>query len=126
MNQPSFIGSSFIEDLENIVEVLWKFFEILHFFKVETVGQVAYQIKCVTRICFGKWKKNRVKDALILSWNVFESDFTGRFLPHESREERIRENITLKLESIILVSIVLSSHCFLIIFRRWLLIRGVE
>ncbi|KAK4733898.1 hypothetical protein R3W88_008159 [Solanum pinnatisectum] len=77
MNPPSFIGSSVHEDPENFIEELKKVFDMMHVADIESVELVAYQIKGIARIC-----------ALM-----------GHFFPRELREEKIREFLTLNLES---------------------------
>jgi len=95
MIPPSFTGSSVTEDPENFVEELQKVFEIMHIADVERVELVAYQIKCVARIFFDQWKKNRDKGAPLISWALFEEAFLGHFFPRELREAKVREFLTL-------------------------------
>ncbi|KAH0682694.1 hypothetical protein KY285_022193 [Solanum tuberosum] len=99
MNPPSFIGSSVTEDPKNFVEELQKVFEIMHVVDDERVELTAYQMKGVARFWFVQWKNNRAEDAPIVSWAVFESPLMGAFFPRELREAKIREFLTLNLES---------------------------
>ncbi|KAH0725455.1 hypothetical protein KY284_001320 [Solanum tuberosum] len=99
MNPPNFTGLSVTEDSENFVEELQKVFEIMHVVDAERVELVSYQLKGVARIWFDQWKKNRVEDAPIVRWAVFEGVFLGCFFPRELREAKVREFLTLKKES---------------------------
>ena len=95
INPPSFTCSSVIEDPENFVEVLQKSFDILHVVDAERLELVAYQLNCIARVWFNQWKRNMVEDAPIVSWDVFENTFMGRFIPRELQEENIRDFLTL-------------------------------
>ena len=83
MNQQNITSSSVKEDPENFYEVLQKFFDILHVVDIERVKIVAYQPKGITRAWFDQWKRNRVEDAPIVSWVVFENSLMKCFIPHE-------------------------------------------
>ncbi|XP_049394601.1 uncharacterized protein LOC125858861 [Solanum stenotomum] len=100
MNPPSFTGLSVTEDLENFVEENKNVFEIIHVVDDERVELVAYQMKGVYRIWFDQWKKNRVEGAPPASWALFEEAFLGNFFPRELREEKVREFLTLKKDSL--------------------------
>ncbi|KAG5572874.1 hypothetical protein H5410_062640 [Solanum commersonii] len=80
MNPPSFIG--------NFVKKLQKVFEIMHVNDAKRVELVAYQMNGVARIWFNQWKRIDLKEG-----------FLGRFFPHELREAKVREFLTLKHES---------------------------
>ncbi|XP_049362758.1 uncharacterized protein LOC125827503 [Solanum verrucosum] len=77
MNPPNFTGSSVTQDPENSVEELEK---------------------DAARIWFDQWKKNRVEGAPIVSWAVFQKAFLGFLFPHELREAKVGEFLTLKQE----------------------------
>lgn len=82
------------------MEELQKVFEVMRVANVERVELVAYQLKGAARIWFDQWKKSRAEGAPIVSWVVFESAFMGCFFPHELREAKVREFLTLKQESL--------------------------
>jgi len=65
----------------------------------ERVELVSYQMKGVARIWFDQLKMNRDEDAPIMSWDVFESALMGLFFHREWREAKIREFLTLNMES---------------------------
>ena len=100
MKSPSFRGSSATEDPKNFIEELKRVFDLMNVAEVERVELVVYQMKGVVRIWFDKWKKNRVEDALVVSWDVFEISLLGSFFPRELREAKIREFFTLNPECI--------------------------
>ena len=54
-----------------------------------------YKLKGITRVWLYQWNTNRVEDAPIVSWDVFENTFMGRFIPRELQEENIRDFLTL-------------------------------
>ena len=83
INPPSFTCSSVIEDPENFVEVLQFFIDILHVIDAERLELATYQLNGIARVWFDQWKRNRVEDAPIVSWDVFENTFMGRFIPRE-------------------------------------------
>ncbi|KAH0650376.1 hypothetical protein KY284_030288 [Solanum tuberosum] len=56
-------------------------------------------MKGVARVWFDQWKRNRAEDVPIVSWAVFESALMGHFFPRELREAKIKEFLTLNLES---------------------------
>lgn len=93
MNPPSITGSSVTEDPENFI---W----CNAIVEAERVELVAYQMKGVAGIWFDQWKKNRVENAPVASWVVFQSAFMGRLFPCELREENIKEFLTLNPESV--------------------------
>ncbi|XP_049366101.1 uncharacterized protein LOC125830955 [Solanum verrucosum] len=98
MNPPSLTGSSVTEDSENFIEDLKRVFDVMHVADAERV-ELAYQMNGVARIWFNQWKKNRVEDAAIVTWDVFESALMGCFFPRELREAKIKEFLTLNPES---------------------------
>uniref|UniRef100_M1DYZ0 Gag-pol polyprotein n=1 Tax=Solanum tuberosum TaxID=4113 RepID=M1DYZ0_SOLTU len=63
MNPPNFTSSSVTEDPENIVDELQKMFE-----------------------------KSKAEGAPIMSWDVFEEAFVGRFFSRELREEKVEKD----------------------------------
>ena len=76
-----FTSSSITKDPENFVEVLQKFFDILHTVDSKRVELVAYQLKGITKVLLDQWKRNTLEDALIVSWDVFENSLMGHFIP---------------------------------------------
>lgn len=61
----------------------------MHIADVGWIELVAYQTKVVTRIWFDQWKKNIVKGASLVSWDLSEEDLLRRFFPHELREVKV-------------------------------------
>ena len=70
-----------IEDLENFVEELKKFFDVMHVADTERVELVAYQLKNRARTWFDQWKKGSDKDVPHPSWVCFEEAFLDCFFP---------------------------------------------
>ncbi|XP_015057476.1 uncharacterized protein LOC107003674 [Solanum pennellii] len=68
--------------------------EVIHAEFFETIRYVKQRL-----IKLDKEKRNRVDDALIVSWAVFENAFMESFIPHELREAKIREFLTLNPET---------------------------
>ncbi|WMV30038.1 hypothetical protein MTR67_023423 [Solanum verrucosum] len=64
------------------------------------VELASYKLKCIARIWYDKWKKNRAEAGPLLSWAVFESAFLERFFPRELREDKVREFMNLKQEAL--------------------------
>ena len=81
MNPLSFTGLITIEDLENFVEELKKFFDVMHVADTERVELVAYQLKNVARTWFDQWKKGSDEDVPHPSWVCFEEAFLDCFFP---------------------------------------------
>ncbi|WMV08188.1 hypothetical protein MTR67_001573 [Solanum verrucosum] len=94
MNPPDFIGSSVTEDPENFVEEVQKVVEVMHVADAKCVELASNQLKGVSGIRYDQWKKSRAKGAPIVSWDLFESSFMGRFFSRELIEAK---DVTLQI-----------------------------
>ena len=81
----------------------------MHVADDERVELAIYKLKNVARIWFDQWKEGWDEDAPHPSWDYFEEAFEGRFFPQELKEDKVREFLTLKQDS-------LSVHKYALMF----------
>ena len=99
-NPPSLTGSSTTRDQKNFINELKKVLDVMHVADVERVEIAANLLKYVSRNDFDQWKEGRDEIAPHPSWVCFDKSFLGHFFPHEFKEAKVREFLTLKKDSL--------------------------
>ncbi|WMV24816.1 hypothetical protein MTR67_018201 [Solanum verrucosum] len=91
MNPPMFLGSKVGEDLQELVDEMYKVVDAMGVTSEEKSELATYQLKNVAQVWFPQWMSNGLVGAGPIDWEVFKREFLDRLF-HWVLEEEPKPN----------------------------------